>query len=269
MPANTVSCEIGRYRNLGELGRGDNAIVYRGQNIDTGQVVAVKTYRLGREWTKERVREEADLGAMLSHPNIITTHGCSVHAGQAYIFMECLHEASSLEKAMSGPEPVRAANAVAILRQAASALDHMHQKGIIYRDMKPSNILIHHHGTHAKIVDLGSAQIILTQTIPWYGALSYVVPEYLQGRAGDGRADQWSLAVIAYEVLTGKKPFRLCGEPPYPKALMPVLAFSIVNDAPTQPSVIAGIKRPQFRRFCSQGKEQPSAGTRYRLYTRF
>ena len=259
MPADTVSCEIGKYRNLGEIGRGDNAIVYRARNIETGEVVAVKTYRLGMEWTKERVREEADLGAMLSHPNIIRLLGFSLDAGQAYIFTEFVNEASTLEKAMSGPEPVRAANAVAILRQTASALDYMHGKGIIFRDMKPSNILIH-HGTHAQIVDFGSAQIMLKQTTQWYGALSYVAPEYIQGRAGDGRADQWSLAVIAYEVLTGKKPFRLCGEPPYLKALMPVLAFSIVNDAPAQPSVSAGIKRPQFRRFCSHRKRTAIGG---------
>jgi len=225
-----VTHQISDYRNLGEIGRGDNGIVYRAQNVVTSGIVAVKAYRLGGHWIKERVRQEAYQGAILSHPNIVTVYG---FAEQAYVLMECL-DGQTLKKALAEPEPVGVVDALSILRQTGSALDYMHHQGIIHRDMKPSNILIHQR-TQAKVIDLGSVQSMSQRTTPWLGALSYAAPEHLQGCAADGRADQWSLAVIAYELLTGAKPFRLLGEPPYLKALIPVLVFSIVNDEPVSP----------------------------------
>ncbi|HUA17452.1 MAG TPA: protein kinase [Bryobacteraceae bacterium] len=227
--------QIGRYQILGELGRGATGVVYRAQDPAIGRIIAIKTIRLSditdhaeRERLRERLFREAQSAGILSHPNIVTIYDIAEENGLAYIFMECV-DGPPLEKVMGNPDPMPGSNVLSILRQTATALDYAHKKGIVHRDIKPANILIH-EGNVAKITDFGVAKILsqqMTQSGVMMGTPNYMSPEQVQGHAVDGRADQFSLAVIAYEMLTGEKPF-LADQ-------LPALLFRIVREDPVAP----------------------------------
>jgi serine/threonine protein kinase len=238
--------QIGRYRILDELGRGATGVVYRAQDPAIGRTIAIKTIRLSdftdeseRERLRERLLREAQSAGMLSHPNIVTIYDIAEENGLAYIFMECV-DGPPLEKVLSSQDPpLRRDVALTILRQTATALDYAHKKGIVHRDIKPANILIHDR-THAKITDFGVAKIIsqqMTQSGVMMGTPNYMSPEQVQGHAVDGRADQFALAVIAYEILTGEKPF-LADQ-------LPALLFRIVREDPVAPQRLNPTVGPQ------------------------
>jgi serine/threonine protein kinase len=254
--------QIGRYRILDELGRGATGVVYRAQDPAIGRIIAIKTIRLSdftdaseRERLRERLFREAQSAGILSHPNIVTIYDIAEENGLAYIFMECV-DGPPLEKVLNGAEPIPSENALVILRQTAIALDYAHQKGIVHRDIKPANILIHEH-THAKITDFGVAKIMsqqMTQSGVMMGTPNYMSPEQVQGHAVDGRADQFSLAVIAYEMLTGEKPF-LADQ-------LPALLFRIVREDPVPPQRLNPTVGPQVEMVIKKALAK-SANDRY------
>lgn len=237
--------QIGRYRVLGELGRGATGVVYRAQDPAIGRIIAIKTIRLSdftdpaeRQRLRERLFREAQSAGILSHPNIVTIYDIAEEQGMAYIFMECV-DGPPLEKVLNSPEAIPSDVALALLRQTATALDYAHQKGIVHRDIKPANILIHER-IHAKITDFGVARIMsqqMTQSGVMMGTPNYMSPEQVQGHAVDGRADQFSLAVIAYEILTGEKPFQA--------EQLPALLFRIVREDPVPPQRLNSTIGPQ------------------------
>jgi serine/threonine protein kinase len=237
--------QIGRYRILDELGRGATGVVYRAQDPAIGRTIAIKTIRLSditdqaeRDRLRERLFREAKAAGVLSHPNIVTIYDIAEENGLAYIFMECV-DGPSLEKVLNNQQALDRQSIFSILRQTATALDYAHKKGIVHRDIKPANILIH-EGTTAKIADFGVAKIIsqqMTHAGVMMGTPNYMSPEQVQGHAIDGRADQFSLAVVAYEVLTGEKPFVA--------DQLPSLLFRIVREDPMPPQRLNPTLPPQ------------------------
>ena len=146
----------------------------------------------------------------------------------AYIFMELVN-GPPLEKLLKSERPPDKETLLSLLRQTAAALDYAHKKGIVHRDVKPANIMVHEDGT-AKITDFGVAKIVsqqMTRAGTIMGTPSYMSPEQVQGDAVSGRSDQFSLAVIAYEILTGEKPFQA--------EYLPTLLFKIVGEDPVSP----------------------------------
>jgi serine/threonine protein kinase len=237
--------QIGRYRILDELGRGATGVVYRAQDPAIGRIIAIKTIRLSdftdeaeRDRLRERLFREAQSAGILSHPNIVTIYDISEENGLAYIFMEFV-DGPPLEKILNSTEPLLPDGVLSILRQIALALDYAHKKGIVHRDIKPANILIH-ESTLAKITDFGVAKILsqqMTQSGVMMGTPNYMSPEQVQGHAVDGRADQFSLAVIAYEILTGEKPFVADH--------LPSLLYRIVREDPVPPQRLNPSLSPQ------------------------
>jgi len=237
--------QIGRYRILDELGRGATGIVYRAQDPAIGRVIAIKTIRLSdftdeteRDRLRERLFREAQSAGILSHPNIVTIYDIAEENGLAYIFMEYV-DGPPLEKILNSHEVLGKDVALSIFRQTATALDYAHRKGIVHRDIKPANILIH-EGALAKITDFGVAKILsqqMTQSGVMMGTPNYMSPEQVQGHAVDGRADQFSLAVIAYEMLTGEKPFVADH--------LPSLLYRIVREDPVPPQRLNPSLGPQ------------------------
>ena len=223
---------IGRYQVIGEAGRGAMGIVFRAQDPAIGRTIAIKSIRLQdltdeaeRERLRERLFREAQSAGILSHPNIVTIYDIAEEDGMAYIFMEFVN-GPPLEKMLLNAQSPDGETLLSILRQTAAALDYAHKKGIIHRDIKPANIMIHEDGT-AKVTDFGVAKIMsqqMTLAGTMMGTPSYMSPEQVQGIAVDGRADQFSLAVVAYEVLTGEKPFSA--------EYLPTLLYKIVRDDP-------------------------------------
>lgn len=208
--------QIGRYEMQRELGRGAMGVVYAAMDPLIGRQVAIKTIRLGAldaeanhaELT-ERLHREARAAGVLSHPGILTIHDVGQQGEEAYIVMEFI-DGRTLEETLASGIPQRSATLMTILKKAAEALDYAHSKGIIHRDIKPSNIMISNDGS-VKIADFGVAKLTastsMTQSGFVLGTPSYMSPEQAQGRAIDGRSDQFSLAVVAYRMLTGKLPF--------------------------------------------------------------
>lgn len=223
---------VGRYRILGELGRGAMGIVYRAEDPAIGRTVAVKTIRLGdfsdpaeRERLRERLFREARSAGVLSHPNIVTIYDIAEENDTAYVFMEYV-DGQPLEQMLVSGEPLDKQSILDVLRQTAAALDYAHQKGIVHRDIKPANIMVSVDG-QAKITDFGVAKIVsqqMTQAGTILGTPNYMSPEQIQGAQVDGRSDQYSLAVIAYEMLTGEKP--------HSADSLPTLLFKIAKEEP-------------------------------------
>ncbi len=221
-------------------------VVYQAQDPAIGRTVAVKSIRIAeiadpreQQRVKDRIFREAQSAGVLSHPHIVTIYDIQEEGDVAYIFMEYI-EGSTLEKMLLDDEAPAKEQILTLLRQTAAALDFAHSKGIVHRDIKPANIMVRKDWT-AKIADFGIAKMqsqSMTQTGMVMGTPSYMSPEQIQGKTVDGKADQFSLGVIAYEVMTGEKPFvaeslptllfKLVGEPAMPAIrLNPTLDVSI------------------------------------------
>jgi len=207
---------IGRYKIVRELGRGAMGIVYHAIDPNIGRPVAIKTIRLSefrdpQEQAKlrERLFREARSAGMLSHPGIVTIYDVEQEGDLAWIAMEFV-DGPTLDEVLSRETAIPAEQMFSILGQTAVALDYAHSKGIVHRDIKPANIMIAADGT-TKITDFGIAKITASEQFTMTGAIvgtpHYMSPEQVQGKPVDGRSDQFSLAVIAYEMLTGEKPF--------------------------------------------------------------
>ena len=208
---------IGRYEILATLGEGGMGTVYRALDTRLERVVALKVIRLSqlldpqqRQQFSQRFAIEARATARLHHPNIVAVHDFAEEDGLAYLVME-LVEGRSLQSKMAGPIPLE--ETLRILKDCAAALDHAHAQGVIHRDVTPSNLLVRDSDGAAKLTDFGIARIQqdtgLTSTGVVMGKPHYLSPESVKQTRQpiDGRSDQFSLGVVAYELLTGRKPF--------------------------------------------------------------
>ncbi|MCZ2154409.1 MAG: serine/threonine protein kinase [Bryobacterales bacterium] len=190
-------------------------VVYRAFDTLIGRDVALKTILLReiedpneRQFLKERLFREAKSAGILSHPNIVTVYQIGEQDGITYIAMEYV-DGPNLAELLSRPEKPSLETLVSILDQSAAALDYAHSRGVVHRDIKPGNIIVRSDGV-AKIADFGVAKISsqnVTRTGMTLGTPHYMSPEQFHGRTIDGRSDQYSLAVMVYEIFTGKKPF--------------------------------------------------------------
>jgi len=206
---------IGRYIIRGELGRGAMGTVYDAVDPMIGRRVAVKviTLKNGRDssetqFIKECLFREARSAGRLLHTNIVLIFDVGLHEGSAFITME-LVDGPSLQQVLA-KGPVSPETAIGIIRETAAALDCAHQNGVIHRDIKPANILLT-DGATVKVADFGIAKLMsqtATLTGIAMGTPSYMSPEQIEIRPVDGRSDQFSLAVLAFELLTGQRPFQ-------------------------------------------------------------
>jgi eukaryotic-like serine/threonine-protein kinase len=204
---------IGRYKILGELGRGAMGIVYRAQDPALDRVVALKTIVLGDgaeagiDYHK-RFFLEAKAAGKLTHPSIVTTYDFGEEEGLAYLAMEFLEGTELRARLKEGALP--AVEAVEIARQIADALGFAHERGVVHRDIKPGNIMLVGRG-QAKIMDFGIARMRAsdhkTSTGVVLGTPKYMSPEQVAGSPVDHRSDIFSLGIVFYEMLTGVRLF--------------------------------------------------------------
>ena len=212
--AKKKSQQIGRYKILGELGRGAMGIVYRAQDPALDRVVALKTINLADE-AEERVAyqkrffQEAKAAGKLTHPHIVTTYDFGEEEGVAYMAMELLDGTDLKSRMREGA--IAPADAVDIARQVADALGFAHEHGVVHRDIKPGNIMLVKRG-QAKIMDFGIARMrtaadFKTSTGMVLGTPKYMSPEQIAGLPVDNRSDIFSLGIVLYEMLTGTRLF--------------------------------------------------------------
>ncbi len=201
---------------MGELGRGGCGVVYRALDPGIGRTVAIKTiladsHSAAGAALRERFRREARSAGILSHPNIVTIHDFSESGDIMFIAMEFIQgQTLGAKMAESGPLPLD--QVLPVVRGAADALDYAHANNIVHRDVKPANLMLTASG-QVKVTDFGIAKMLddeigLTSTGMVIGTAQYMSPEQIAAKPATGRSDQFSLAVIAYEMLTGQKPFQ-------------------------------------------------------------
>jgi serine/threonine-protein kinase len=202
-----------RYRVVRHIANGGMASVWAAEDELLGRLVAVKVLAPGfaaDPAATRRFEREARAAARVSdHPNVVTIFDVGEHEGQVFIVMEHLAGGTVAER-LRRPTPVPRAAAMRWLEGAASALDYAHSREIVHRDVKPGNLLLDNAGRVA-VADFGIARIAtdsaLTQTGQVLGTAAYLSPEQALGKAATDASDRYALAVVAYELLTRRKPF--------------------------------------------------------------
>lgn len=238
---------IGRYHVLERLGQGGMAVVYKAYDTRLEREVALKVIRTDAfapavlDRLLKRFEREAKAQAKLTHPNIVKVYDYGEHEGSPYLVMELL-SGGTLKQKLGKPLPYL--DAARLLAPVAQALASAHREGILHRDVKPSNILLTPSGEPV-LTDFGIAKLLeedeghtLTGTGVGVGTPEYMAPEQGLGKEVDGRVDVYSLGVVFYELVTGRKPFtadtplavlyKQMNDPlPRPKEIVPGLPGSV------------------------------------------
>src|SRR6185503_11522893 len=157
---------------------------------------------------RARFKREAHSAGRLSHPNIVTIFDYGEHEGAPYIAMDLMN-GEELARSLEGGARMALPQVVKVMEQLLSALAYAHEKGVVHRDMKPSNVFVLRDGT-IKVVDFGLARIEasnLTETGTLLGTPAYMSPEQFLGLPADARSDIFSSGVMLYQMLTGDRPF--------------------------------------------------------------
>ncbi len=203
---------LGEYEILGELGRGGMATVYLAHDIALDRRVAIKVMApalLSGEGMAERFKREARTAASLSHPNIIPIYAVRDTEHALYFVMKLI-EGRPLDSIIHEIGPLPIPMAQAILHQVGAALGYAHKHGVVHRDVKAANVMVD-SGGWAVVTDFGIAKVAeahgLTVTGATVGTPSYMSPEQCDAKELTGASDQYSLGIVAYEMLTGRLPF--------------------------------------------------------------
>jgi serine/threonine protein kinase len=221
---------IGPYEVRGVLGEGSMCRVYRAYDPREARDVAVKVLKAPLATDPgivERFRREGAAGRRLGHPALVDL----LDAGPGYLVQE-LVEGESLAARLRRRGPIGPEDALPILAAVAEALDHVHSRAVVHRDVKPSNVLLPLGGA-AKLADFGIARLgwaPITRAGEVMGSPAYMAPEQLRRGLVHPASDLYSLAVVAHEMLTGARPFRQPG--------LSALMQSIVLDDPPRASAV-------------------------------
>ena len=247
---------LGPYEILAPLGAGGMGEVWRARDTRLGRDVAIKVVhpRFAADADQlRRFEQEARAASQLDHPNILVVHDLGSHEGSPYIVSELL-DGESLREKLGAPLPPKKAVEYAV--QVAHGLAAAHEKGIVHRDIKPENVFVTRDG-RIKILDFGVAK--LTQpTIPSatlteaptaapatdagvvLGTVGYMSPEQVLGKPLDARSDLFSLGVVLYEMVSGKRPFQ---RPTAPETMAAILREDPPELSGTNKPIPPGLER--------------------------
>ena len=201
-----------RYRLTEQIGMGGMAIVYRAIDLRTGHNVAVKVLRPEFNEDSEfisRFQREAEAASKMTHHNIVNLLDVGMDGENRYLVMEYV-QGKTLKQVIQERGKLSPPLACQITIRILSALEHAHRNGIIHRDIKPQNILVHADG-HIKVADFGIARIAdsatLTRGDNVMGSVHYFSPEQARGEGASAASDLYSTGIVLYEMLTGRVPF--------------------------------------------------------------
>jgi len=266
----SVGVKLGPYEVLAPLGAGGMGEVYRARDTRLGRDVALKILPgevAGDPYRRKRFEQEARAVAALNHPNIVAVYDVAFEDRTAFIVSELVQGQTLRSVIQRGPVPVRRTLDIAV--QIADGLAAAHAALITHRDLKPENIMLTADG-RVKILDFGLAKytspaalpgdatrsIALTKPGTIVGTVSYMSPEQASGSVDqDGRSDQFSLGLIVYEMITGKKAFE---KPTVPETM----AAIIREDPPPLPESLQGPFRWSLERCLSKEPAQRYEATR-------
>jgi serine/threonine protein kinase/tetratricopeptide (TPR) repeat protein len=220
------------YKILEKLGEGGMGVVYKAEDTKLKRDVAIKFLPpqiASQNEERERFKVEAQAAAALNHPNIATIHSIEETEDEAFIVMEYIDGVELKEKITSGPFKLN--KAFEIITKIADGLKTAHNKGIIHRDIKSSNIMVT-GDDQVKVMDFGLAKIkgsgLVTKVGTTMGTAAYMSPEQVSGEKVDKRTDIWALGIIFYELLTGELPFKADYDAAW--------TYVILNKDPLKPS---------------------------------
>ncbi len=205
---------FGPYQLLGEIAHGGMGIVYKARDPKLDRTVALKMLRAGAFADTEEIQRfynEARAAAKLHHPNIVDIHEVGQHEGRHFFTMAYEPGGSLAQHLKRFAADPRAA--VALMEKVARAVHHAHQNGILHRDLKPANVLLNGQGeplvSDFGLAKLTDSQVDLTQPGAQLGTPAYMAPEQAAGENDrvSAHSDVWSLGVLLYELLTGRRPF--------------------------------------------------------------
>ena len=203
----------GRYRIERLLGKGGMGAVFLAHDLTLERDVAIKVLPpdvAQDDQIVRRFQQEAKTSAKLDHPNIIPIYRVESEGGLNYFVMKYV-AGTSLEDLLEQKQPLPVPEIQRIMWEAACALGHAHQRGVVHRDVKPANIMFDHDG-RAMLTDFGISKALqaatgFTATGMIIGTPHYMAPEQAKGQTVDGRADEYSLGVVGYRMITGELPF--------------------------------------------------------------
>jgi serine/threonine protein kinase len=207
----SVGSELLGYRVEAVLRRGGMSVVYLAQDLRLRRRVALKVLAPALaedDAFRKRFLEESELAASLDHPNVVPIYAAGEADGRLFIAMRYV-EGSDL-KALLREGPLSPERSVEICGQVAEALDFAYERGLVHRDVKPSNVLLDAR-EHVYLADFGLTKRLAEPRgvePALFGTIDYIAPEQIRGEQVDGRADQYSLGCLVCECLTGEPPFR-------------------------------------------------------------
>jgi len=245
-----------RYRLTEQIGMGGMAIVYRAVDLRTGHNVAVKVLRPEYNEDTEfisRFQREAEAASKMTHHNIVNLLDVGMDGDNRYLVMEYV-QGKTLKSVIQERGKLSPALAGQIAIRILSALEHAHRNGIVHRDIKPQNILVHADG-HIKVADFGIARIANSSTLTKgdnvMGSVHYFSPEQARGEGANATSDIYSTGIVLYEMLTGRVPYD--GDNPVAVAMQHLHAtpIPIQNLAPDVP--------PALVRVCMKAMEKNPA----------
>jgi serine/threonine-protein kinase len=229
---------FGRFNVTGTLGQGAMGVVYRAEDPILGRQVAIKVVKIHDGLSEDVIAElssrfenEARSAAALSHPNLVPIYDAGTQDGALYLAMEYV-AGEGLDSVLKSDRVLTYKEVADLVLQIGSALDYVHERGIVHRDIKPANILLTRAGV-PKITDFGvarqaSSELTATGTI--LGTPAYMSPEQITGHEITGASDQFSLATVLYEMLTHRRPFEGEGAT--------TILYKIVHEQPPAPDEI-------------------------------
>ena len=236
-----VGTDLLDYRLEELIGRGGMGVVYRASDPRLKRAVALKL--LAPEFAaddrfRQRFLSETERAASLEHPNVIPIHDAGEVDGQLYLVMR-LADGGDLKQLLAYEQKLRPDRALEVCGQIAAALDAAHAQGLVHRDVKPSNVLLN-RGGHVYLADFGLSRRLSDQAPGFDAGLSlgtpaYVAPEQIEGKDIDGRADQYSLACLLHECLTGRTPF--------PRGSEAAVLFAHLEEPPPAPPGLETVMR--------------------------
>ncbi|MBL8670943.1 MAG: protein kinase [Alphaproteobacteria bacterium] len=215
MSEDLAGSKIGRYEVVSEIGRGTAGVVYKAYDSIINRSIAIKAVQRGgideSEYAQAlgRFKREAQIAGRLNHPNVVSIFDFGEHGDVAFMAMEFV-EGRTVKDLIGKGEKFTPEQVLVILDALLAALQYAHQKDVVHRDIKPANVLMSAFGT-LKLTDFGIARIEsadATQGGEMLGTPFYMAPEQIVGKPVDRRADIYSAAVVFYELLTQKKPYR-------------------------------------------------------------
>ncbi|MBL0313656.1 MAG: serine/threonine protein kinase [Holophagaceae bacterium] len=233
-PENPLPSAIGRYEIKRLLGSGAMGSVYLAEDPRIKRKVAVKVVKMDamrsdadRQEYMLRFQREAEISGLLNHPGIVAIYDVGESALGPFLAMEFV-PGEPLDHIIKSGSPLPIMDKLKIAAGVAEALDHAHAAGIVHRDVKPGNVMVTADG-RPKLMDFGIAKredASLTQTGTFLGTPSYASPEQIREGTVDGRSDQFSFAVLVFEMLSGVSPF--------PGNSINTILYRIVNEPPSK-----------------------------------